>query len=103
MEENNAAYNKVKSMKCLVCTSSEVDVAHIKTRGSGGTYDEWNLMPLCRHHHQEQHLQGIITFSQKYIGVASYLYDNGWFIHNCKLMNERNVTGEAIPPDFGVN
>ena len=103
MSETNACHQKIKSMKCLVCNASEVDVAHIKTKGSGGPDEEWNLMPLCRRHHSEQHQIGIITFSQKYIAVASYLYDNGWFISNFKLMNERQVTGESIPPDFGVN
>lgn len=101
MDENNATFQKIKSMGCLVCNSKEVDIAHIKTRGSGGPDEEWNLMPLCRQHHTEQHNIGIQTFSQKYIQVSSYLYDHGWFIHNGKLINERYVTREEIPDDHG--
>jgi hypothetical protein len=103
MSEINATFQKIKSLPCLVCQGRSVDVAHIKSRGSGGGDEEWNLMPLCRTHHTEQHKIGVITFTQKYIGVASYLYDHGWFVSAGKLINERHVTRESIPDDRGIN
>ena len=72
-------------MRCLVCNKSPVDVAHIKTRGSGGSDEEWNLMPLCREHHTEQHKIGIVTFTNKYYSVHYWLADRGWSIENKKL------------------
>lgn len=77
----------IKSMKCLVCGSPHVDVAHVKTRGSGGNDNLWNLMPLCRRDHSLQHSMGIISFSQKYISVSTYLQDNGWDLVNGKLLH----------------
>lgn len=84
---SNAIFDKIRTQPCLVCGSRNVDVCHVKSRGSGGG-DEWfNVMPLCRIHHIEQHSSGIITFSQRYIAVSSYLYDNGWFLENGRLKN----------------
>lgn len=85
MNEQNHAI--IKRQSCLVCGSKHVDVAHIKTKGSGGSYALWNLMPLCRVHHTEQHKIGLITFSQKYIGVATHLIENGWDLINGKLLH----------------
>jgi hypothetical protein len=40
-----------------------VDVAHVKTRGSGGA-DRNNVVPLCRWHHVAQHNMGIRSFEK---------------------------------------
>lgn len=80
----------IRSMKCLVCGSANVDVHHIKTRGSGGSDQLWNLMPLCRREHQEIHKIGNIKFIEKYINVANYLDINGWTILNNKLIHIEN-------------
>jgi hypothetical protein len=103
MYEDNASHHKVRKTPCLVCQDRVVDVAHIKSRGSGGTDDEWNLMPLCRKHHTEQHTIGIISFIQKYLTVSIYLSDQGWFLYNGKLVNERFITREKLPPELGEN
>ena len=42
------------------------DLHHVKTRKSGGTDDDYNLMPLCRSHHTECHKIGTSTFVKKY-------------------------------------
>lgn len=77
----------IRSMKCLVCGSANVDVHHIKTRGSGGNDELYNLMPVCRIHHNEVHNIGLVSFSQKYLGVSTYLQDNGWDLVNGKLLH----------------
>jgi 5-methylcytosine-specific restriction endonuclease McrA len=69
-------------MKCLACGSANTERAHIKSRGSGGSDDAWNIMALCRKDHQEQHKIGIITFIEKYPEVKTYVEQNGWQIDN---------------------
>jgi hypothetical protein len=72
---------KFQQMKqCIVCGQPGAERHHIKTRGSGGTDDEWNIMYLDRRHHQEVHQIGIITFTEKYEVVRRYLELNGWEI-----------------------
>ena len=69
-------------MKCLVCQDPQTDKCHIKSKGSGGTSDDWNIMNLCRLHHVEQHKIGIITFIKKYSEVQNDLALKGWVIVN---------------------
>lgn len=73
-------------MKCLIC-GKNAENHHIKTRGSGGTDDEWNLMPLCRKHHTETHKTGAVTFANKYSIIMEHLVKNGWEILNGKLFH----------------
>lgn len=53
----------VRAMSCLcdgpLCVP-KIDAAHVKSRGAGG--DRRSLVPLCRFHHDQQHLVGIVTF-----------------------------------------
>jgi hypothetical protein len=100
MGGENATFEKIRKTPCLVCRSTPCDVAHIKTQGSGGSDEAWNLMPICRRHHSEQHTIGILSFSSKYLQVATYMADHGWFIHNGKLLNERFITGESLPEEL---
>jgi len=69
-------------MQCLVCLSKTIDRAHVKTKGSGGTWDDWNIMPLCRIHHIQQHRIGIVTFALKYPQVLEHLEQKGWEIQD---------------------
>jgi 5-methylcytosine-specific restriction endonuclease McrA len=89
-------FAKIRSQRCLVCSSKNVDVAHVRTRGAGGPDEEFNLMPLCREHHTEQHKIGIITFMRRYPSVAAYLSTAGWTIENGKLWNDK-LGHEALP------
>jgi hypothetical protein len=67
-----------KKKYCLHCGSPFVDRAHVKTRGSGGGDEDWNIMFLCREAHIEQHKLGIATFAMKYDSVMDWLIENGW-------------------------
>ena len=51
--------------------------AHIKSRGAGGT-DAANIVPLCRHHHTEQHAMGIKSFQRKYSIDLRALANHFW-------------------------
>lgn len=65
-------------MSCVVCKSQKVDKAHIKTRGSGGSSEPWNLIDLCRQHHQLQHSIGFFNLCVKYPDVYKELKQKGW-------------------------
>lgn len=64
-------------MRCLLC-ADRAENHHIKTRGAGGTDDDWNLAPLCRRHHVEVHQIGLQSFASKYIRVRDFLREHGW-------------------------
>lgn len=44
------------------CRRSSVDLAHIKARSLGGTYESRNLISSCRQHHRFHHA-GLITIT----------------------------------------
>lgn len=59
---------------------------HIKTRGSGGSDEKENLMPLCFSCHTEVHKIGLLSFSERYKSVEYFLIANDWF--KCPLTNK---------------
>lgn len=65
--------------KCIICAKPNVDLHHVKSRGSGGTDDDWNLMPLRHKYHQELHAIGMSEFIWKYPIVRVWLETNGWY------------------------
>lgn len=66
------------ALRCVICQSPGCDLDHIKTRGSGGTDEDWNLWALCRNCHQARHRMGIGTFVSKYPQAERYLFVRGW-------------------------
>ncbi|WP_353737445.1 HNH endonuclease signature motif containing protein [Microcystis sp. M061S2] len=54
------------------------DVHHVKTRGSGGGDDYWNVMPLCRVHHTEWHKIGMQQMIAKHPAINEFLTKLGW-------------------------
>lgn len=83
--ENKDLKNLTKDTRCVVCSRTGSDPHHVKSKGSGGPDEEWNLMPLCRIHHTEIHKIGSATFSLKYNNVLLWLNSHGWEIENGKL------------------
>ena len=88
-QSKETLFDSIRSQRCLVCSKLGVDVAHVKTRGSGGPDEAWNLMSLCRRDHAIQHQIGIVSFIRLHPTVAAYLASNGWVIENGKLWNDR--------------
>lgn len=84
--------NELKNRPCLICGFIPSDICHVKTRGSHSLGDdinkEWNLMPLCRNHHQEQHRIGIITFINRYANVHMWMAAHNWEIENGRLLRK---------------
>ncbi len=63
-------------MSCIIC-GLDSERHHIKTRGSGGTDHENNIMMLCRNHHIECHKIGLKTFVRSY-NLKSYMESKNW-------------------------
>jgi hypothetical protein len=73
-------------MKCEICYKPATDKHHIKTRGSAGTDDDWNLLSLCRLHHSEIHRIGTNRMILKYSHLKEILAKKGW-----EVVSEFNV------------
>ncbi len=84
-KKDRALLNSYHSMYCVQCGRYGCDPAHIKSVGSGEDDEPWNVMPLCRIHHSEQHKIGWVTFATKYPRVMIYLLSHGWVVENFKL------------------
>lgn len=73
------------SRSCEVCGDVGADRHHIRTRKSGGSDDEFNLINLCRKHHSELHYIGTTTFCEKYPRAMEVVLSKGWEFVNRKL------------------
>lgn len=68
-----------REIPCLICRETRGTVAHhVKSKGSGGPDEKWNLAPLCQFHHTEIHKIGRTTFANKYQAFNLWLINNGW-------------------------
>jgi hypothetical protein len=67
-----------ENIGCIVCGSWEVERTHIKSRGSGGSDGEWNIILMDRRCHQEQHTIGLNRFAMKYSAFKKELERKGW-------------------------
>jgi hypothetical protein len=68
---------------CTACGRVPVALHHENTQGSGGTDDDWNLLPLCAEHHTEIHKKGSRFMAAKYPQIRGWYIQNNWFI--CEL------------------
>lgn len=57
-----------------------VDKAHVKSRGSGGSMDDDNIILLCRSDHILQHSLGWKRFCNIHLNVKDILKNKGWMI-----------------------
>lgn len=80
---------------CLVCGSPQIDRAHIKSRGAGGTWEDNNIVLMCRRHHMEQHKMGWPSFALKYKTVRIALEGRGWQIVLNPMGQRRLVRHDA--------
>lgn len=68
-----------KNNQCICCLNyGEVDQAHIKSKGSGGSTEELNMISLCRKCHTTQHQLGWRIFLEINPRVSRILRTNGW-------------------------
>jgi len=79
------------NMECIICNKHGCDPAHVRSRAAGGPDKKWNLVPLCREHHTEQHKRGWIDMMLRYFRLRLLMEAMGW--RHClvtdKLWNSR--------------
>jgi hypothetical protein len=90
-----ATLDALRLRPCLVCGIQPTDIAHVKTRGSGGSDETHNLMALCRMHHSAQHQMGIVTFARKNWSVFEWLLQHGWELENGKLFHPKLLSSQV--------
>lgn len=69
---------KHRELPCLACGSTPTDIAHIRSRGSGGKDELFNIIPLCRRDHISQHRLGWYSFARGFPYVMRSLKEKGW-------------------------
>lgn len=65
---------------CVATGEVGCDLHHVKTRGSGGLDEPWNLIPVSHAIHMEIHSKGLVWASLKYPGIRTWLLEHGWFL-----------------------
>jgi hypothetical protein len=64
---------------CVVCNRYlDVDRCHIKTEKTGGTFEDDNILLMCRLHHNEQHNLGWHKFTDRHPHLLVILKNKGW-------------------------
>ena len=72
------ALEEVRNSPCIICGKTPSDPNHIRSVGSGGGDERWNIVPFCRVHHCEWHLRGVTEMILDYPQVMQWLIDWGW-------------------------
>lgn len=81
---------QIKQQSCCICGSRPTDPCHVRSRGAGGPDTDWNVIPMCRKHHSEQHQSGWGKFLKKYFAVKWKLEALGWEMDKAgKLWNPK--------------
>jgi len=78
---------------CTVCNEIRdgfVCLHHLKSRGSGGSDDSYNLLPLCHWCHVTVHNIGLVSFAKKHESVKSFLLRNNWELCSGKWIHQAN-------------
>lgn len=94
---------------CICCgltDSRSVCFHHIMTRGAYPEFSEceWNMIPVCKTHHNEFHYYGTSTMAIKYYPVKDWLDRNQWEFDknfrkwlNPQTSNYENGTKKTMP------
>lgn len=73
--------------KCPACGQyKKLDRCHLKSKGAGGTWDEFNIILMCRDCHIKSHAYGWKKFLDKFPHLINILDEKGW-----ELINEFNI------------
>lgn len=75
-------YNMFKREYCQACgcngAFNALTIDHIKTRGSGGSDEEYNCMTLCLSCHIEKGQKGVSHMAKRYPSYYEFLIEYGW-------------------------
>lgn len=94
--------DRVRALPCLVCKALPSDPAHVTSRGAGG--GRFDLVPLCRVHHDQQHLVGAHSFAGCYRLDLRAEADRVALLHEAPLgvrgLAQRWAAATVAPPRF---
>lgn len=88
-KQDRKLLDAVKRIPCVVCGKKQTDPCHVRSRGAGGSDAEFNVIPLCRIHHSEQHMMGFKVFCFTYPKVWEALKSKGWLWFDGKIWNAK--------------
>lgn len=76
--------NYKSNKPCVACGESRdgyVTLHHIYTRKAWPEYSEkdWNLIPVCQHHHNIFHSKPLSYMAKNYSAIKSWLEQNDWY------------------------
>ena len=83
--------NKIRELPCIACGFCKSEAHHIKTRGSGGKDDWFNVIPLCSNCHTMSSYSWHNSkekFFKKFPHVLDHLIKLGWQKIGHKLLHE---------------
>nr|WLJ25364.1 MAG: putative HNHc nuclease [Staphylococcus phage HS04] len=71
-------YWSTVNRKCVICGTPRAELAHYHAVGRGANrkkmqHYDYEVLALCRRHHQEQHNIGVKSFDEKYILQDSWI------------------------------
>jgi|SRR5690554_624522 len=83
MKRNPSEYRQYMTSYCVACGAPDtsfnpLDPDHVKTFGAGGENAPWNIMTLCRIHHQDKGSKGVNFMANQFPNYKKWLIDNGW-------------------------
>lgn len=80
----------IRTLPCAVCLGPPPnDAHHLKTVGSGGPDEDWNVIPLCREHHAAWHGLTRTSFFKRWPRVLITLEVLGWEWDGKKLTHPK--------------
>ena len=82
---NRALLDTYHEMRCIICNRLGSDPHHLISVKAGGPDSKFNVVALCRIHHQQIHMIGLVSFSFKYPEVYNWLLAHGWTYDETRL------------------
>lgn len=85
---------EIRKLPCMACGRYGAEAHHVKTVGSGGGDDAWNVIPLCPEHHKLGSTawhKGPRQFLLTYPWVWTYLQSVGWEMLNGSLFHPNHA------------
>jgi hypothetical protein len=86
--DNNDKF--IDLLPCIFCGARPTFIHHLKTRGSGGGDEWWNVINICMIHHREIHDKGFIHFWNSNHEFQTVMRARGWEVDGIKYRNYRN-------------
>lgn len=94
--KNTKIRRLIKAGDCVACGAINCDPCHIRSWKVSQCDEPWNLISLCRTHHNMQHQHGWMYLMIIYSEVAKQIEEKGWEFTKLpdgswKMHNEKEV------------